>query len=93
MLKGDDDIPTRHTVVVPFGMDDHFLYPNGLLRSLLLVHVMFSKNHYICVESGFDNLKKCGILREGQDQFFTSPSLVGTCSVVQRPPVPFIKFI
>lgn len=45
-------IPARHAVLVPFGMDDHIFYPNGLLRTLLLIHVMLSKNHSVCVESG-----------------------------------------
>lgn len=56
------NVPARHTVLVPFGMDDHFFYPNGLLRSLLPVHVMLSKNHPVCVESGEYDMKMIAAL-------------------------------
>lgn len=54
MLGRNENIPARHTVVIPFGMDEHFFHHNGLFRSFLLVHVMLSKNHPVCVESGLE---------------------------------------
>lgn len=57
MLRRDDNLPTGHTVVIPFRMDEHFVHHNELFRSFILVHVMLSKNHPVCMESGFENKK------------------------------------
>lgn len=57
-LGGEDDLPTRHTVVVPFGMDEHLSHHDELFRSLLLVHVVLSKNNPVHVESGKEEEEK-----------------------------------
>lgn len=54
MLRRDDNLPTRHTVVIPFGMEEHFCHHNGLFRSFLFVHVVLGKNHPVRVESGLE---------------------------------------
>lgn len=43
--------PTRHTVFIPFGMDDDLCHPDGLFWTFLLMHVVLSKNHTIGVET------------------------------------------
>lgn len=56
-MLSEDDPPTGHTVVVPFGMDEHFVHHNELFRPLVFVHVVLCEDDPVGVESGLENVK------------------------------------